>query len=92
MRPLFIAAFAFGALGMMTGTATAEDGCSYDYNGRVKYCAPGAQPGVPYYGRGHRQDYRAYDDDDRRYEKPRKRKCRGGISIGGGSARVCIRL
>ena len=90
MRPLLVAAIALGALGMMTGTASAEDGCSYDYRGRVKYCAPGAQPGVPYYGRGHR-DYRAYDDD-RHYDKPRKRKCRGGISIGGGRGQVCIRL
>ena len=89
MRPILFAALALGALGMTTGTASAADGCSYDYRGRL-YCQPGAQPGVPLYERGYRRDYRAYDG--RRYDRRRYRRCRGGISIGGGSGRVCIRL
>jgi hypothetical protein len=92
MRPLVFAVLALGAIGLAPSTASAADGigdgCNYDYRGRL-HCAPGATPGVPY-GRGYRQDYRAYDD--RRYEGRRHRRCRGGISIGGGSGRVCIRL
>ena len=90
MRSLFLSVIALGALGLFADHASAADGCGYDYRGRL-YCAPGAQPGVPYNQRARR--YQRYDRDSRDYRRDFKHRCRRGeISIGGGSARVCVRI
>lgn len=92
MRSLLFAALLLAALAMTGSSASAADGCGYDRYGRL-YCAPGAYPGVPYYGpRNGYEPYYGYEDPyyRRRYYRYR---CRPGeISIGGGKGRICIRI
>jgi hypothetical protein len=56
---------ALAVFGLVTAVAPAParaaDGCSYDWYGRL-VCAPGARPGVPYYG-----GYRSYYEERPRY-------------------------
>lgn len=80
MRGFLIAAALVGAMGLSIQTAKAADGCSFDYYGRL-FCAPGAQPGTPYYY-GPRYYGHRYDDD---YEYGYRRRQYGpdpGVVIG----------
>lgn len=48
-RPVLALVFIFGLLAAAPSPASADDGCTRDYYGRI-VCLPGASPGVPYYG------------------------------------------
>ena len=55
MRALIGSVIAVGLL-VAAYPAQANDGCSFDYYGRL-HCLPGARPGVPYYGPGYQRGY-----------------------------------
>lgn len=67
--------------GFVPTVAQAADGCSFDYYGRV-VCAPGARPGVPYYGPGY-YGAREYDVAPRY----RRARCPNGWVIRDGRCR-----
>jgi hypothetical protein len=91
MRYLMMLAAVAAATAILPSTeAAARDGCGYDYRGRL-YCVDGRRPGEDY--DGPRRGYRRYDSDRTDWRRHFKHRCgRNEISIGGGSARVCIRI